>query len=94
MSSNQMQGYATATEVPRERTLTERLNKVAEGVAFQCDRIEGVLGRVNGTPSPIGNMKDVAAQIRPTVPLAQTVEALEMALQRLSDLSTNVERIA
>jgi len=48
-----MHGNQAATSIPRavEATLNERLNKAAESFNYQCDRIEAVLSRVNGTPS-------------------------------------------
>ena len=49
----QDQAYAASeAKIAREATLNERLNRVGEQFNSQCDRIEGVLSRVNGTPQP------------------------------------------
>jgi hypothetical protein len=81
----------------REVTLNERLNKMVESLQYQCDRLESVLSRVNGTPpTPIGTSgrpSDVTP-IKPTLPLSQVVEMIEALQTRLSDLATGVERIA
>lgn len=89
-------GYATAEQAkqPRESTFNDRLNMVASSLHYQCERIEGVLSRVNGTPQTKNEKSADVAQIRPTHSLAQIVELLEAVNQRLADLSTGVERIA
>lgn len=83
-----------ATESPRDLTLNERLGKAAESMQYQCERIEAVLSRVNGTPQKIDGTGKAAVPIRPTLPLAQTVEHMEAIYQRLSDLASGVEKIA
>lgn len=83
---------AASAPVPTEITLNERLNRAAERICEQSDRIEHVLSRVNGTPRSEGK-RDVA-QIRPTVALAEVVNILEAAQERLAQLANGVERIA
>jgi hypothetical protein len=83
------------TETPPVATINDRLNKVAETLQYQCERISQVLSRVNGTPSDkTGYGPGEVAQIRPVQPLAQIVEQLEGASARIADLATGVERIA
>lgn len=88
---------AQPAAVPKEATLNDRLNKVADSLQFQCDRIESVLARVQGTPPTpaTGNSRggDVS-MIRPTHALVQIVEALEQTNQRLASLATGTESIA
>lgn len=81
------------TETPGVSTINDRLNKIAETFHYQCERIEAVLSRVNGTPQTIQKGQD-AAQIRPMHAMAQVVEQMEQTSQRLSELAGNVERIA
>lgn len=86
---------AKTASVPRVATLNERLNKVADAIQFQCDRLESVLSRVNGTPQREGRgPKDSVAQISPTHALANVVEMLEQVQGRLNDLTNSVEQIA
>ena len=85
---------ATKAATPRVATLNERLNKVAEGLQFQCERLEGVLGRVNGTPTAERNNRDKVAAISPTHALANVGDMLETATRRLDELATNAEQIA
>lgn len=84
----------SAAPTPKEATLNDRLNKAADSLAFQCDRIESVLARVNGTPPTPGNKDAGVAQIRPTHALVQVVEHLETLNQRLAGLAANAENIA
>lgn len=88
-------GYAqnAKAETPVPATLNERLNRVAEGLMIQCERIESVLSRVNGTPTNEKAGRDVA-QIRPLHALASLVDNLEGIQQRLGELSNGIERIA
>lgn len=83
-----------AQESPRDLTMNERLGKAAEAMQYQCERIEAVLSRVNGTPQKIDGPGKAAVPIRPTMPLSQNVEHLEALYKRLSDLATGVEQIA
>ena len=82
-----------AQDKPREPTLNERLNKVADSLAYQLERIESVLARVNGTPVAINKGPDLS-QIKPSLALSVIVESLESINQRLADLSTDIEHIA
>jgi hypothetical protein len=91
-------GYPTAAvQEKRESTLNDCLNKIADSLQFQCERIESVLARVNGTPgTPTSGRlggSDVA-QIRPTHPMGQVVDTLEQLSQRLANLASGVESIA
>lgn len=83
----------TATEAVA--TLNDRLNKASEGLQQQCERIEHVLGRVHGNPTPkaaIGG-GDVS-RITPSLPLATIVEHMEGTLNRLAEIANSAERIA
>ena len=92
-----MQGHAVANSAPRERTLNERLNDISLSLQSQCERIESVLCRINGTPQtqgqPARGLADVA-KINPTLPLATVVEHLEAVQSRLTELAMHVERVA
>lgn len=94
----QEQGYATAGEAKqaREVTFNERLNRVGDQLATQCDRLESVLSRVNGTPraDSVNRLGEAPTPIRPTLSLSQVVENLEALAKRLGELRTGVERIA
>ena len=93
-------GYRQAQEsakTEREATLNERLNRAGDQLATQCDRIESVLSRVNGTPHGADRrppMGEAPSPIRPTQSLSQMVENLEALAKRLQDLRNGVERIA
>lgn len=88
-------GGAAVEAKPVEATINDRLGKVLEGFQFQCDRISGVLSRVNATPpQQPGPNRDSVAQIRQTMPLTVVVEQLQELQERLADLATGVERIA
>jgi hypothetical protein len=95
---NMGSGYAgqtaPAAKVEREATLNERLNRIAEALTYQCERLESVLSRVNGTPQAPSSSKGDVAQIRPTHPLAEVVQMLEATQERISSLTNGVERIA
>lgn len=91
-----MNGYGNATQpvstAPREATLNERLNRSLIAAQDQCNRIESVLARVNGTPQAIsGNDKGAVA---PQFPLGAAVEQAEILAQRLANLATSIEQIA
>lgn len=83
------QAAKTATAV----TINDRLNKTMEIVSYQCDRLESVLSRVNGTPQKIESAKAGNAP-RPIMSMQNTVENLEALTQRLTDLAGGVESIA
>ena len=87
-------GSATQVEAPREQTINERLNKVADSLQYQCERIESVLSRVNGTPPLVNKAPDKLAQIKPTHSMTNVTEMLEAINTRLAELSVGVERIA
>lgn len=82
-----------ATKQDREITLNERLNTALNTLGYQCERIESVLGRVNGTPQ---RLQDAKAGIAPTPvsSLSNNVEALEGIAERLVSLTNGMERIA
>ena len=88
MSAN----YATAVQ-EKPTTLNDRLNRLNETLQYQCDRIRGVLDRVHGNPTPIRAGKDTAA-IPPTLSMANVIEQLEAATEKLTQLATEVERVA
>lgn len=76
---------------PKEMTLNERLNQIADAFDYQCMRIESVLARVNGTPQG-GEVAGKAAKV--TSPLGAVVDSLESTSQRLTELCHGIERIA
>ena len=83
-----------AKVAPKEATLNDRLNKLVDAMTFQCERLESVLSRVNGTPQAERGSRGDVAQIRPTNSMAQCVDMLEQANQRLGNLATGIESIA
>ena len=85
---------AKTAPAPREPTLNERLNKVADTLQFQCERLESVLARVNGTPQAERAGRDKVVGISPTHAMANVVDMLEGGARRLDELTTNVEQIA
>ena len=87
-------GAAQAEKQPKEATLNERLNRVADALQYQCDRLESVLGRVNGTPPVPTAPGGSVAQIRPTHSLSEVVNLLETQQQRLSSLASGIESVA
>lgn len=84
-------GGGTATTA---RTLADRLESAMSTVSYQCDRIESVLSKVNGTPRPQQPAGSDKSAIKVTAPLAQTVDFAEELAKRLCDLSSNLEQIA
>jgi hypothetical protein len=86
----QDQKSATATE--REVTFNDRLNKAVGVIGYQCERIESVLSRVNGTPQKLEN-----AAVKAPTPMHSmqgNLDNLEALADRLTNLSGGVERIA
>lgn len=84
-----------SAKAERESTLNERLNKVGEKFAYQCDRIESVLSRINGTPQKGDAVAGNApTPIRPTIGMQNMVENLESLSIRLESLRIGIERIA
>lgn len=84
-----------AVPTPREPTLNERLNGISNRMQSQCERIEQVLGRINGTPAAAPtNHGGKITDISPTLPLATVVEHLESVQSRLMELAIGVEKIA
>lgn len=90
--SNEQQGANNKSS--REATLNERLNRAGDQLSTQCDRIESVLSRVNGTPQKDAIVGSNPTPIRATQSLSQMVENMEAIAKRLSELRTGVERIA
>lgn len=77
---------------PAQETLNQRLNSVGSQLDFAMERIECVLGKVNGTPQgglPAGKSPDA-----PQYSMGDMVSRLESQSQRLSELAKGVERIA
>ena len=74
-------------------TLNDRLNRTLETLGYQCDRLEAVLSRVNGTPQKIESAKQTSAP-RPTLSLQNAIESLETTAARLVELTSGTERIA
>lgn len=84
------QGTQTA---PKVATFNERLNKTMEAISYQCERLESVLSRVNGT-STSGQGRGDVAKISPMLPLGDVVANLEQVKERLANLTTAIEQIA
>ena len=79
----------------REATLNERLNRVGEQLAVQCDRIESALSRIYGTPQKAEQaVGQSPTPIRPMHSMQAMVENLEVLAKRLQELRSGVERIA
>jgi hypothetical protein len=74
-------------------TLNDRLNRMLETLGYQCDRLEAVLSRVNGTPQKIESASGGKAP-RPTMSMQNAIESLETTTQRLVDLTSGTEHIA
>ena len=85
---------AALGKVPVEATLNDRLNKLVEGLQYQCERLESVVARVNGNPQPQAPRTGDVAQIKPGLPMNAAMEHAEALHQRLADLATSIERIA
>lgn len=75
-------------------TLNERLNRALEILSYQCERIEAVLSRVNGTPQKAETNCGQVKGSRPTMPLQTAIETTESTASRLVDLVGDIERIA
>lgn len=77
-----------------QRTLAARLESAAGTIQAQCNRVEDVLAKINGTPRnpPMGS--DRAEKIATTAPLAMSVDAVEALAKRLCDLASNLEQVA
>ncbi len=82
-----------AAKADRTITLNDRLNKALETLGYQCERLESVLSRVNGTPQKLENAKTGVAP-RPMLSMQNAVETLEATAERLAQLTGNVEQIA
>lgn len=89
-------GTAVAGNAPRQQNLNERLNDVSERLQQQCQRIEDVLCRVNGTPTTQSQARNLSDPIKPmpSLPMATVVEHLESVQSRLTELARGVEQIA
>ena len=84
----------TAVAADKAVTLNDRLNKTLDALVYQCERIEAVLSRVNGTPQKIETAKSGNNTARPVLSMTNAMEGLESTTQRLIELTNNVERIA
>lgn len=81
------------TDTATASTLNERLNRTLNSINHQCERIEAVLGRVNGTPQRLQDAKAGSAPT-PSMSMQNAVESLEAATERLASLAGTVENIA
>ncbi len=86
-------GNAKAAATDKAVTLNDRLNKTLGTVSYQCERIEAVLSRVNGTPQKIETGRAGNAPT-PVLSMQGVIENLESVTQRLVELTSGVERIA
>jgi hypothetical protein len=75
------------------RTFAQRLESAVQTISGQCGRIEDTLARINGAQrtNQVDGMKE--AQIRATVPLAQSVEAVEHLAKRICDIASTLEQV-
>ena len=89
-------GATAVGSAPRQPNLNERLNEISERLQNQCQRIEEVLARVNGTPIPAAQGRNLADPIKPmpSLPMATVIEHLESVQSRLMELAAGIERIA
>lgn len=85
---------AKSATADRQATLNDRLNKALETISYQCDRIEAVLSRVNGTPQKIEGASRGGQPPRPTISMQNALEGLESATHRLVELTNGAEQIA
>lgn len=87
--------YADQAAKTAERaiTLNERLNSALNTLGYQCERLEAVLGRINGTPQRIEAAQTGKAPT-PILSMQHNVENLEAQTNRLVELLNGVERIA
>ena len=69
------------------------MNRVLDRIEGECDRIDRVLGRVNGTPQKDISVGSVA-QISPMRAMTNVVEQIEGQADRLSSLASNLETVA
>lgn len=83
-----------AKSVERIATMNDRLNKTVDTLAYQCERIEAVLSRVNGTPQKIESAKSGGITPRVTLSMQNAIENLESTTDRLVNLANGVEQIA
>jgi hypothetical protein len=91
MKMHGSQNAVTATE--RAVTINERLSKALSTLSFQCDRLEAVLSRVNGTPSKLEQATKSNGPA-PILSMQANLEHLEGHVERLIELASGVERIA
>ena len=84
-------GVVGSPVAPKEMTLTDRLTNAARNLDNNCDRLETVLCRVNGTP---GSASATAKQPAGNPSTVDTVNDMERICQRLALLAEGVERIA
>lgn len=77
---------------PAELTLNQRLNTLSGNFANSCDRLENVLGRVNGAPTANAGIGGVAPT--PQFAMGEMVSRLEEQVSKLAALVDGAERIA
>ena len=75
------------------RTMAQRLEEAAGSIAYQCERIERTLAKINGTPFPPGPTT-TGEKIKTTAPLCQSLEFVETSAKRLGELASNLEQVA
>jgi hypothetical protein len=89
-----MQGAQNALAAqPKPATLNQRLTNAAESFTKACQRIEGMLARVNGTPQTGEKMPEVA-KIAPVPPMLNSLEQVENQVERLQRLADGLENVA
>lgn len=79
---------------PKPITLNQRLANSAEQLLRQCQRVESVLSRINGTPPAPGTGSDNIAKISSTPPLLSSVDSIEQQAERLARLADGLENVA
>lgn len=85
---------STIGGAPAAPTMAARLERAARDLNGQCQRIEDMLARVNGTPRAVGSQNVAQEKISTTAPLAASVEAVEIVIKRLAELAANLEGVA
>lgn len=92
---SRMGGVAVGAAPVPIPTLAMRLERATQTVTAQCNRIEEVLGRINGTPPAnraVESLGKITAQT--TAPVSYSVDALEQQASRLCELAGNLEQVA
>ena len=92
MSANMMRVGNPIGAIPTSATLSDRLSREASKLATACQRIESVLGRINGTP-PTAAMGESGGTAQ-LPPMVHALEAIEARVEHLGRLADGLEQVA